>query len=189
MGAWFDYTNLILNGLTAIGTVGAVIVSLWLSMKTRLNFKVQATTCFIGMGNGIFCLTISVVNLGDIPIRLGGGFCCKISWFKKKFCWFYPPTYDFYEAKLINPKLPLILKTGEHKDFFFDIQKWKKDMLDQSGFPKWVKSSFPQLIAKSIKVGVSTGVKNRFFKLDPALLEIFKNPEASSPTKKDNGTP
>ena len=150
--------------LAAIGTVGAVVVALWLAhrgQKVLLNVRV-GLQFILGGGVAEECLTFRVTNLGDRPVtiesigwRVGAGKTRKDA--------FQP------ESTSRGDRCPKRLEHGEAALFFVDI----------SEFSTWITDFSERFIAdrplRTLRAQIHTSVGyTKVVRPEPGLLQRLK---------------
>lgn len=156
--------NVIGTWIASIGTVSAVIVSLWLSYtKGKLNLQVQAGHRLVvtpGIENMPEYCSIRVVNAGDKPANITHvGW--ETGWFKNKGYFhqmFGTPGFDevpklIYEGQVANFMVPLRLDNDE-EDW---IVKFPKSLAGEKGNIRRI---------KGVRLVVTTSV-GQIFKVRP----------------------
>lgn len=152
----WQFVNTFAPWLSALGTISAVIVSLYLAAKARrLDLKVTATLntlVQISMSSRDY-VTISAVNLGAREVTITG-----IGWslpFKKLKLWQVPGAPEY------SSKLPVRLQYGESANFFMHA---KPGMGEENWIPK-VKEylgTAPRLKVRFLRADMHTSVGKTF---------------------------
>lgn len=157
--------NIVFSGMTAFGTVGAVIVSLWLARKDTTILRVTASKRFAitfddNAKERPAFVVLEVTNMGRTPVNIIQ-FLWRTGCFKKKYAIQISDSNAY--AKIYNTPLPRILHPGEqarsflsYNDFlvknasvFFPATKFEEFL------PAWLRKT-------TWKIGVDTtlSVKN-----------------------------
>jgi hypothetical protein len=169
--ATFQLVNLVINGLIAIGTVGAVIVALILARKEHTvqaevvvgirKVYLDAKPSLIDAGDYV---QFEVTNCGLRPIMFMG-----IHW---RTGIFRRSRYvQWFEPEMCMTKLPpLKLMDGESARYMYPLGKFLQENAITTAIAKC-----PRLYAKSIRVGVSiSGSRRRFYaKPESKLLQAM----------------
>jgi hypothetical protein len=155
--------------LSAIGTLSAVVVSLYMALRSsRLKFRVSAAISFLVPSGQVIAsspqyLTLKVTNQGfrDGMIQ---GIAWRPTGIRRKAFVVIPPVDPF------STKLPSKLSYGEFAQFLFPISRFDTDAID---LLKWINRWwFPSVAARSLKFGVYTTTGQEFYvRLDRSLRE------------------
>jgi hypothetical protein len=148
----YKLINLIINIGTAVGTVGAVIVALWLAFRERrifLNinafYSVQFST--INSKKNKEVISIQVTNCGSRSVLITS-LGWKIGYFKKRYI---IQIHDYTDP--LCSKLPSTLNDGEIAYYFIPKRIFFENI--QTLFPNYWKK-FPWFSVKSLKVWVGS---------------------------------
>lgn len=118
----YNILTLIFSGLSSIGTVGAVILSLWVlfdSKKIRYKMKADGVTMFSSNEKKITGINITLTNNSkDLLIKISSFPKIKI---KKNLYMAYKPNLQEYG----NYKLNTSLSYGDSLNFFIDQEQIK----------------------------------------------------------------
>ena len=150
--------------LAALGTVAAVIVSLYLARRAlRLDIRVFAQiVATFGMEPSEEFFKIGVVNHGRKAV------VSQIVWWslgfgRRKQFWIVPPPKNLLSTELqslLSTGLPCELDFGKNADFFFPTATF-----NETGRPllEHVRDSvFPQLTVRLLRVGVVASTNQHF---------------------------
>lgn len=167
----WKYINTFAPWLSAIGTISAVVVSLYLARSEKpVRLKIQADTRTIIDSNNEEYLIIEAINIGSKKANIIGlGWTLGI-FIKKSFIQIVKEDY----TDLYSSKLPISLMDGEEARWFVPLKgkKWLKNFsTDLSFFPRW------SLYWMRLEVFTSNGgkFKTKIGKgLRQALLEEIK---------------
>jgi hypothetical protein len=180
--------QLVFSGLTAVGTVGAVIVSLWLSSQNKPKLRVSATKRFMISFNDDpngrpYFLVLEVTNIGGSPVNVIQ-FLWRTGLISKQYAVQIPDNNPY--ALNYDIKLPKILHPGEQARCFLRYENFFKTNNNYSLYspkmgakiermlPLWVRSRF-------WKIGVDTtlGQQNYWATVSKALqrdiIKLFKS--------------
>lgn len=161
--------------LSALGTISAVIVALYLSSKDRPKLRVSADTrILLDEGeNYPEYLIIEAVNIGIRPIKI-----TNVGWTigfnrKKSFIQIIKPDINNLHATMLSSQLPITINDGEEARWLVPIDTWTgsfKSFL--SWCPRWELLSMKLVVATShgvtFKATLGDGLKK-------ALLEAKNN--------------
>ena len=147
-----NFSTSIATWLTAVGTIGAVITSLWFAWsKNRLRLKVHVGL-MVAMGDitGDQYCRIRAVNIGLRPITITNiGWKCGIWHWGRKYAIqdiSFSPSAS--EIQKISSKLPLLLNHGDEFNVYLPALNWLESASSFVGKNR--------IIAKSLKVTVFT---------------------------------
>ncbi len=108
------FLEILPNWLTAIGTVGAVIVSLWLSLNSvRIRYRASANFMKNTINDDEHLL-IRIINTGQKPFTVESLFWILKRRFKKQIYYQNP------DINLFTQKIPKRLNEGEEVNIFLD---------------------------------------------------------------------
>ena len=167
----YKLINLIINIGTAVGTVGAVIVALWLAFQGRrifLNIKaflrIQFTTTNSQIKKEI--ISIEVTNCGSRSVLITS-LGWRTGYFKKR----YTIQIHDYTDPLCS-KLPSTLNDGEIAYYFIPKRIFFENI--QTLFPNYWKN-FLWVSVKSLKVWVGSPLcrKPILGKVDSDLIKLI----------------
>jgi hypothetical protein len=148
--------------LTAVGTVGAVIVALYLSRKDRRE-KISVSVAlhhFVGpgqtMAESIPFFGVTATNVGFATLTVQS-LCWRIGIFRKKVLYMIPPMLEEWPTE----QLPKTLRRGDWLTIRGPEQRFidgLTPLLEEAN-----KHPFPTLALRSIRAGVETSTKKQFF--------------------------
>lgn len=172
------WTKTIPEWLTAIGTIGATAVALWLAQKDRrISLKVTVGERVLlqpGVpGSDTNHLAISVVNRGPRTANIESIYWRVGFWWQRK--------SHFYQladprSAIFSSKIPYELAYGKTANYFYPLDSWlstnAKQLLGESSWP-------PKWVAKTIKVEIYTSTgevvrKHIEPRLEKSLIKAFK---------------
>jgi hypothetical protein len=118
------------DALSAIGTIGVVIVSLYLARRDyRKKLEVDYWISYkIFSGEKIFLWSIDVVNIGSVPVKIYEVGIYRRSWFRKrreKIIFMMPRDFEYESAKL-----PILLNPQEDATYFVAKNEWTNKIKD-----------------------------------------------------------
>lgn len=154
----WQFINTFAPWLSAVGTILAVIVSLYLANRDRqIKLRINAGVRKIVMSGqsiaqGTDVIDITVTNVGYRSARITTLYW-KIGIFKKVRAVQLPGTMPW------SAQLPCTLRDGDQASFPLELSIWEKDI---EKMLKSIPSTFPRIGVRSIKVGVSTSTGKRF---------------------------
>ena len=152
----WQFINTFAPWLSALGTLGAVVVSLWLAHR-RMSIRLKVSAGHrITVGQGIKPypehLLISVVNDSVRKARLAG-IGWKIGWIKKRYA------VQNTDINLYSIRIPVDLDESEEAKFFIPL-KGEADWLNN--FARDLLGQWPRLNCRSIKIQAWTSVGKTF---------------------------
>jgi hypothetical protein len=182
-----QWLELIAEYLTAVGTVGAVIVALYLSRKDRrekisvspaIHYFVQEGQKF-GEGIRLYGLTATNVGFATLTVQ---NLCWRVGIFRKTVLYTARPN----TADWPTEQPPKTLRRGD----WLTVQVPEGRFID--GLAELLKQvnrhPFPRLALRSLRAGVETSTKKRFFarpnwdvtKIIREQFDIFRKSRTSS---------
>jgi len=160
----FEIVNMISSIFTAIGTTGAVIISLWLiykSDKIKAKAAIGVYSPYIQKNNTIIpswdkeVLMLSVSNIGTKPFSITN-FVAKISFSKKKYIIF--PDYNHPGCT----KKYFIYNEADSGHYIFPIKEFTESLLNILNIKTGEPFSKNQL--KKLKIFITTNL-GQYFKV------------------------
>ena len=166
---FWQFINSFAPWLSAIGTVFAVLVALYLARKdNRINLKVAAY-----LGEPVFLdkpskgkefICVSVTNVGRRSAILNAIYFENL--IKRKIKFFLVSDQSF------SAKIPIKLNDGEQADYYFPLEDFIKGNIDS--FKILISMRTPKLLSKFICVSAKTTTKDRFKnRIDKYLSKVI----------------
>jgi hypothetical protein len=156
---WLD---IVAEYLTAVGTVGAVIVALYLSLKDRREkISVSAAIHYLVVGQtlaeSIRLYGLTATNIGFATLTVQK-LCWRVGIFRKKVLYVVPPGLA---EEWPTERPPKTLRRGD----WMTVQVSEQQFIDGLGpLLEEVRSHpFPILALRSLRTGIETSTKKRFF--------------------------
>jgi len=154
----WQFINSFSSWLSAIGTVAAVIVALYLARRDkRIRLQVSAGIRLIvtqGIkGKHPDFLTIRVTNIGHREAQLTN-IGWKVGFFRKKHA------VQTTMRDGISSDLPVRLKDGEEASYYIPLDNRNINWMED--FVKDFMSKYPTIISRSIKIIADTSVGTKF---------------------------
>ncbi len=156
----------------AAGTIGAVIVALYLARKDRLVHplgEADRSLLIDAKGHSQEFLAISVLNLATRPFTVSSIFW-RTGIFRKKY-WLQD-----LDPNPLSSRLPARLGDGEQARFFIPLWEWKENALPTI-FPRR-RQGFLSLASVRLQVRLS-GDRRFNFRVSKSVRELIKNPDAA----------
>ncbi|HQM44154.1 MAG TPA: hypothetical protein PLI72_10475 [Smithellaceae bacterium] len=151
----WQFINTFAPWLSALGTLGVVVVSLWLAfrgMPTRIKVSAGNRIIVGGIRPYPDYLVISIVNVGQRKVRITG-IGWKIGWFKKSYAMQNPDINPF------SSSIPVDLDESQEAKFLIPL-KGEADWLNN--FAHDFLGKRPRLNCSSIKIQAWTSVGKVF---------------------------
>ena len=157
--------------VASIGTVGAVITSLWFAIHqntVKLKVSVGVRTLVTPGQTDLpeYC-SIQVANIGHRPAKI-----TNVSWqvrrWRTRKKWLQ--TFGFSEFD----DIPKMLAEGEEASFMIPLNQFGNDDDWIVSFPKYLVGDDDPRLIKSLKVGIHTSVGQSFYsKAENGLIEAL----------------
>ncbi|WP_026470391.1 hypothetical protein [Alkanindiges illinoisensis] len=163
--------NVIGTWLASIGTIAAVIVSLWLVRRTgRIQLKIESTTALICPdGRMVRCIVISVTNLGDRTVTI-----TNIRWKigKGKSL---TENLQFFSLSLGSTQFPTELEHGKSGHYFLELFREDEHNWEQPFILGFVKDLSPKHL-DTLRIEIKTSI-GQMVQVRPGkqVLEFIKN--------------
>ena len=166
-----EWVDIVTECLTAVGTVGAVIVALYFSRqdrKPRLSvrgFVIRVVNDGQTYNEGLFFVRITAVNTGLVPITVEMP-CWRVGFFRRKVLYQLPPGFPGSGGELARYGQTHTI-TFSQNEF---LHGWTvlRDELS--------KRVFPRIALFSLRCGYSTSTEKRFFgPLNWELKRLIRN--------------
>jgi len=155
------WVDIVAEYLTALGTVGAVIVALYFAGKDRREKVAVSPAIHIAvqegqtLAQGIRLFGLTATNVGFAPLTVQK-LCWRVGVFRKTVLYVDPPVP-------MNPsqRIPRMLPRGDwvivqqREDQFISGLTFLLEELNKSPFPRWA--------LRSLRAGVETSTRKRFF--------------------------
>jgi hypothetical protein len=150
---FFDIVHSLPEWLTAIGTLLAVIVALYLSRRDR-NVRLSASASIYllieqGSDNHEKFLATSVTNIGTRTFTLSG-ISLQTGIFKKKYYWIPPPINSY------SSKMPIKLADGDQASYYLPMKDFNEHSRKYFVWHPWIRSIIQSQFIY-IRVTVTTG--------------------------------
>ena len=175
----FDRWTLAANWLSAIGTNAAVIVALWLAIRSgRSKMRVRAEIVSIVTAGEKLTesdryFSISAVNTGNSDIVVTNVGWTIGFWSKSHFA-------QLLLVDELNSRLPKKLSPGEAADFYFPLELFRENKKPLA--ESWQSGIFSLVVARRIRVGVflSNGTQHEVKPGRPVLAELRSSSDAAA---------
>lgn len=165
------FINTFAPWLSALGTILAVVVSLYLATRDRrIRLKVAAgirTIVFAGqtLESGVKVISIRVTNVGFRTATVTSVFW-RVGLFRKVILEQVPSTIPS------SSSLPATIADGREASYPLELSEFER--MNIEGFRKSASSWFPKFFVRPIKIGVSTSTGKVFLsRIEPSLRKWF----------------